>query len=205
MTSSRSQLALKTILVTGGAGYVGSHACKALARAGYTPVCYDSLERGHDWAVKWGPLEEGNILERKRLDEVLKKYRPQAVMHFAAYAYVEESVQCPEKYFRNNVEGSITLIDAMRTHGIDKMIYSSSCAVYGVPQETFLTENHPIAPINPYGEGKARVEQILQERSDKRELQYVSLRYFNAAGADPDLETGECHDPKHTLYPWYCR
>jgi UDP-arabinose 4-epimerase len=192
---------MSTILVTGGAGYIGSHACKALAQAGYTPVCYDNLERGHKWAVKWGPLELGNILDRKRLDEVLRKYKPDAVMHFAAYAYVEESVKYPEKYYRNNVEGSITLLEAMQAKGINKFIFSSSCAVYGIPQESLIMEDHPIAPINPYGAGKSEIENKLHEYSNASDFQYVSLRYFNAAGADPDGETGELHDPETHLIP----
>ena len=192
---------MSTILVTGGAGYIGSHACKALAKAGYTPVCYDNLERGHTWAVQWGPLELGNILDRKRLDEVLHKYKPDAVMHFAAYAYVEESVKYPDRYYKNNIEGSFTLLDAVRAHGINRFIFSSSCAVYGMPQQGLIREDHPIAPINPYGEGKSAVENKLLEYSNSSDFQYVSLRYFNAAGADPDGETGESHDPETHLVP----
>ena len=192
---------MKTILVTGGAGYIGSHACKALARAGYTPVCYDNLERGHAWAVQWGPLEQGDILDRQRLDAVLQKYQPDAVMHFAAYAYVEESVKDPDKYYKNNVEGSMTVLEAMRANGINRFIFSSSCAVYGTPQEPLLKENHPIAPINPYGAGKAAVENKLLEYSNASAFRYISLRYFNAAGADPEGEIGEAHEPETHLIP----
>jgi len=191
----------KSILVTGGAGYIGSHCCKALALAGYEPITYDSLERGHAWAVKWGPLEQGDILDRNRLDEVLQKHKPEAVMHFAAYAYVEESVKFPDKYYKNNVEGSLNLLEAMRVNEINKFIFSSSCAVYGIPQEPLIREVHPIAPINPYGAGKSDVEKKLHEHSNKYDFQYVSLRYFNAAGADPDGETGEDHDPETHLIP----
>lgn len=192
---------MTAILVTGGAGYIGSHACKALASAGYTPVCYDNLERGHPWAVNWGPLEQGDILDRRRLDEVLRRYKPDAVMHFAAYAYVEESVHHPEKYYKNNVEGSLTVLAAMRAYGINKFIFSSSCAVYGMPQEDLIREDHPIAPINPYGEGKSTVEKKLSEYSKRYDFQYVSLRYFNAAGADPDGDIGESHNPETHLVP----
>lgn len=191
----------KPILVTGGAGYVGSHACKALARAGYTPICYDSLERGHAWAVKWGPLEKGDILDRKRLEEVLQKYRPIAVMHFAAYAYVEESVREPDKYFRNNVHGSLNVLEAIQACDVNKFIFSSSCAVYGMPKESPLQETHPIAPINPYGAGKATVEKKLMEFRNSSPLRYISLRYFNAAGADADGEIGEAHTPETHLIP----
>jgi len=191
----------KSILVTGGAGYIGSHCCKALALAGYEPVTYDNLERGHAWAVKWGPLEQGDILDRNRLDEVLQKHKPEAVMHLAAYAYVEESVKYPDKYYKNNVEGSLNLLEAMRANEINKFIFSSSCAVYGLPRDSSITEGHPVAPINPYGAGKLDVEKKLHEHSNKYDFQYVSLRYFNAAGADADGETGEDHDPETHLIP----
>ena len=191
----------KSILVTGGAGYIGSHCCKALALAGYEPVTYDNLERGHAWAVKWGPLEQGDILDRNRLDEVLQKHKPEAVMHFAAYACVEESVKYPDKYYKNNVEGSLNLLEAMRANGISKFIFSSSCAVYGLPRDSSITEGHPVAPITPYGAGKLDVEKKLHEHSNKYDFQYVSLRYFNAAGADADGETGEDHDPETHLIP----
>ena len=143
------------ILVTGGAGYIGSHTCKALAHAGYLPVAYDNLSRGHRWAVKWGPLEVGDILDRGRLDEVIQKYKPEAVIHFAAFAYIGESVLEPAKYYRNNVAGSLMLLDAMRDFGIDKIIFSSTCATYGTPEGTPITEQHEQLPINPYGTIKA--------------------------------------------------
>jgi len=191
----------KSILVTGGAGYIGSHCCKALALAGYEPVTYDNLERGHEWGVKWGPLEVGDVRDQDKLEEVFKKYKPEAVMHFAAYAYVEESVKYPDKYYKNNVEGSLNLLEAMRVNEINKFIFSSSCAVYGIPQEPLIREDHPIAPINPYGAGKSDVEKKLYEHSNKYDFQYVSLRYFNAAGADPDGEIGESHEPETHLIP----
>jgi len=190
-----------TVLVTGGAGYIGSHACKALARAGYTPVAYDNLVYGHPWAVRWGPLEEGDIADRKRLDAVLEQYRPSAVMHFAAYAYVGESVTDPGKYYRNNVAGTLTLLEAMRDHGVSRLIFSSTCATYGVPLEIPITEAHPQAPINPYGATKWMIERMLADFDTAHGLRSIALRYFNAAGADPDAETGEAHDPETHLIP----
>jgi UDP-arabinose 4-epimerase len=189
------------ILVTGGAGYIGSHACKALARAGYTPISYDNLVYGHRWAVRWGPFEEGDILDRARLDVVLERYRPAAVLHFAAYAYVGESVQDPGKYYRNNVAGTLTLLEAIRDHGIDKLIFSSTCATYGIPERVPIREDHPQRPINPYGASKLMIERMLQDFDTAHGLRSVSLRYFNAAGADPDGEIGEAHDPETHLIP----
>ncbi|OQY04599.1 MAG: UDP-glucose 4-epimerase GalE [Desulfobacteraceae bacterium 4572_123] len=191
----------KPILVTGGAGYIGAHACKALATAGFTPVAYDNLVYGHRQAVKWGPLEEGDIGDRERLEAVLHKYDPAAVMHFAAYAYVGESVENPAKYYRNNVAGSLTLLESMRSCGIDKIIFSSTCATYGMPEQIPIAEDHPQNPINPYGRSKLVVEWILQDFAKAYGLNFVSLRYFNAAGADPDAEIGEKHDPETHLIP----
>ena len=191
----------KRILVTGGAGYIGSHACKALAAAGYTVITYDNLVYGHPWAVKWGPLEKGDILDRSRLDEVITTYRPEAVMHFAAYAYVGESVENPGKYYRNNLAGALTLLEAMRDHRIDKFIFSSTCATYGVPQEMPISEDHFQLPINPYGHSKLMVEQILRDFHSAHGIRSISLRYFNAAGSDSDGEIGEVHDPETHLIP----
>ena len=189
------------ILVTGGAGYIGSHTCKALARGGYLPVSYDNLVYGHEWAVKWGPLEVGDIGDRGRLDAVLEKYRPRAVLHFAAYAYVGESVDNPGKYYRNNVAGTLSLLEAMRDHGVEEMIFSSSCATYGMPLEIPIPETHPRQPINPYGASKLMVERMLADFHHAHGLHSVSLRYFNAAGADPDGTVGEDHDPETHLIP----
>lgn len=189
------------ILVTGGAGYIGSHACKALALAGYTPISYDNLVYGHRWAVKWGPLEEGDISDRDRLNKVIAKYQPAAVMHFAAYAYVGESVQDPGKYYRNNVAGTLTLLEAMRDHGVNKFIFSSTCATYGVPESVPIREDHPQHPINPYGASKLMIERMLQDFDAAHGLRSISLRYFNAAGADPDCEIGEAHHPETHLIP----
>jgi UDP-arabinose 4-epimerase len=189
------------VLVTGGAGYIGSHACKALARAGYTPVAYDNLVNGHEWAVKWGPFERGDILDRARLAEVFERHRPAAVMHFAAFAYVGESVADPAKYYRNNVEGTLALLEAMRAAGVETLVFSSSCATYGIPAETPIREDAPQAPINPYGATKLIVERILADYRTAYGLQSVALRYFNAAGADPEGEIGEAHEPETHLIP----
>jgi len=189
------------ILVTGGAGYIGSHACKALAKAGYTPITYDNLIYGHEWAVQWGPLERGDILDAQRLGEVMARYRPKAVMHFAAFAYVGESVEDPAKYYRNNVVGTLNLLDAMREQGVPKIVFSSTCATYGMPRQVPMEENHPQNPINPYGWSKLMIEQALRDYASAYEMNAVSLRYFNAAGADPDGEIGESHEPETHLIP----
>jgi UDP-arabinose 4-epimerase len=191
----------KNVLVTGGAGYVGSHACKALAGSGYTPVVLDNLVYGHEAVVKWGPLCTGDILDRSFLDAVFKQYAPVAVMHFAAYAYVGESVENPGKYYRNNVCGTLSLLEAMRDHGVDKLIFSSTCATYGVPNSLPIPETHVQDPINPYGRSKLMIEQVLRDFDHAHALRSVSLRYFNAAGADPDGVTGEDHDPETHLIP----
>jgi UDP-arabinose 4-epimerase len=156
---------------------------------------------GHDWAVKWGPLEIGDILDRNRLDKVITQYRPHAVIHFAAFAYVGESVKDPIKYYRNNVAGSVTLLEAMRNHSIRKFIFSSTCSTYGVPSYLPIDELHPQQPINPYGSSKLMIEQILKDVGQSDGIRSVSLRYFNAAGADPDGEIGEDHDPETHLIP----
>jgi UDP-arabinose 4-epimerase len=192
---------MKHVLVTGGAGYIGSHACKALAAAGYVPVTFDNLSYGHRSAVRWGPFVHGDLLDRATLDAALRAWRPVAVMHFAAFAYVGESVTNPGKYYRNNVAGSLTLLEAMRDAGVDKFIFSSTCATYGVPQAMPLREDHPQNPINPYGASKLMIERMLQDFDAAHGLRSISLRYFNAAGADPDGETGEAHDPETHLIP----
>ena len=191
----------KRVLVTGGAGYVGSHACKALARAGYLPVVYDNLSRGHAWAVKWGPLERGDLLNPARLATVIRKHRPFAVLHFAALAYVGESVEDPLRYYRNNVGGTINLLEAMRDASVNKLVFSSTCAVYGAPKKIPIPEDHPQAPLNPYGHSKRTVEQMLADSAAAHGLRSVSLRYFNAAGADTENEIGEVHDPETHLIP----
>lgn len=191
----------KTILVTGGAGYIGSHACKALAANGYVPVAYDNLEHGHEWAVKWGPLEKGDITDSERLAEVIRTHKPNGVIHFAAYAYVGESVEDPAKYYCNNVAGTLNLLETMHSHEIDRIVFSSSCATYGIPQHVPIPIDHPQDPINPYGASKLMVERILRDFDTAYGIRHVALRYFNAAGADPDAEIGEDHDPEPHLIP----
>jgi UDP-arabinose 4-epimerase len=194
-----------SILVTGGAGYVGSHACKALARAGYRPVVYDSLSRGHRSAVKWGPLIEGDLHESDRLVAAMRANRVAAVMHFAALAYVGESVASPEVYYRNNVVGTLSLLDAMREAGVATIVFSSTCAVYGVPQTVPIRETTEKAPLNPYGDTKLAIERALHWFGAAHGWHYAALRYFNAAGADPDGEIGEDHDPETHLIPLVLR
>lgn len=189
------------ILVTGGAGYIGAHACKALAKAGYLPIAYDNLVYGHEQFVKWGPFEQGDINNKTRLDEVIQKYKPTAVMHFAAFAYVGESVEDPGKYYRNNAAGSLTLLEVMRNHEIKKIIFSSTCATYGIPMHIPISEDHQQKPINPYGNSKLMAEQFLKDFDVAHGVKSIALRYFNAAGADPDGEVGEDHTPETHLIP----
>lgn len=192
---------MTTILVTGGAGYIGSHACKALAKAGFTPVVYDNLVRGNDWAVKWGPLEIGDIADRARLDAVIAEYKPAATIHFAGYAYVGESVADPGKYYRNNVHGALNLLEALCDHRRGPIVFSSTCATYGVPETTPILESFPQVPINPYGRGKLIVEKMLSDFERAHAQRFAILRYFNAAGADADGEIGEDHAPETRLIP----
>lgn len=192
---------MKTILVTGGAGFVGSHACKALARAGYQPVTFDNLERGHEAAVKWGPLERGDIRDEASLRRAFATWRPDAVVHFAAYAYVGESTAEPLKYYKNNVAGTANLIETCVLSGCKHIVFSSSCTTYGIPEQLPLTETHPQRPISPYGYSKLIVERMLQDAEVAHDIRHVALRYFNAAGADPDGELGERHDPETHLIP----
>ena len=192
---------MATILVTGGAGYVGSHACKALAAAGHAPVVYDSLARGHRELVRWGPLEVGDLRDAARLDEVFARHRPVAVMHFAALAYVGESVQDPGLYYRNNVGGTLELLEAMRRAEVGTLVFSSTCSTYGIPERMPIGEDTPQRPINPYGTTKLVVERALADFDAAYGLRSVSLRYFNAAGCDPDGETGEIHEPETHIIP----
>jgi UDP-arabinose 4-epimerase len=189
------------VLVTGGAGYIGSHACKALAAAGFTPVVYDNLSRGFEWAVKWGPFERGDLLDQAQLETVIARHRPIAVMHFAAFAYVGESVAEPEIYYRNNVAGSLALLAAMRAQGVERMVFSSSCTTYGLQGAEPIVEDTPQAPVNPYGVTKLLAEQAMRDYAVAYGLRGVAMRYFNAAGADPDGEIGEAHDPETHLIP----
>jgi len=195
----------QSILVTGGAGYIGSHACKALAGAGYRPVVYDNLSRGHQLAVRWGPFVAGDLQDRTRLAETMRTHDIAAVMHFAAFAYVGESVTDPELYYANNVGGTLSLLGAMREAGVDRIVFSSTCAVYGVPDRLPIVETTATMPLNPYGETKLAIERALHWYAGAYGLRFIALRYFNAAGADPDGELGENHDPETHLIPLVLR
>ncbi len=189
------------ILVTGGAGYIGSHACKALHAAGFVPVSYDSLVHGHREAVKWGPLVEGDLADAVRLSQTIRQHGIEAVIHFAGFTFVGESMSAPGKYFRNNFANTLALLDAMVENGIKHIVFSSTAAVYGLPERIPIPEDHPKNPINPYGESKRFVERALDWYASAHGLSTASLRYFNAAGADPDGEIGEDHDPETHLIP----
>jgi len=189
------------VLVTGGAGYIGSHAAKALAAAGYTVVAFDSLVAGHRAAAKFGPLVEGDIADLQAVRAALKAHDIFAVMHFAAFLDVGESVREPSKYYRNNVAGAVTLLEAMAAESVRHFVFSSTCATYGEPIETPIAETHPQNPINSYGESKLAVERALPHFERAHGMHWAALRYFNAAGADPDGEIGEDHSPEIHLIP----
>jgi len=189
------------ILVTGGAGYIGSHVSRELQRAGHLPVVLDSLSRGHKWAVRWGPLAEIDLANTEAVRNVLEQYRIDAVIHLAAFAYVGESNSKPGEYFRNNFTNSQSLLDAMRMAGVSRVIFSSTCATYGDPHHLPMTEAHPQSPTNAYGESKRMVERMLEWYQRAHGLQWTALRYFNAAGADASCEIGEVHSPEPHLIP----
>lgn len=189
------------ILVVGGAGYIGSHINKMLHKNRFDTVIFDNLVYGHKEAVKWGTLEIGDLADEARLDEIFTKYDIDAVFHFAAYAYVGESVENPSKYYTNNVGNTIKLLDAMVRHNVKYFVFSSTCATYGKPQAVPITEDMPQNPINPYGATKLMVERILADYKIAYGMNYCCLRYFNAAGADPECEIGESHDPETHLIP----
>jgi len=189
------------VLVTGGAGYIGSHAAKALARAGFEPVVFDNFSAGHRWAVKWGPLVEADMSDHGALRQAIRRYGIVAAIHFAAHAYVGESVREPRKYFQNNITNSLNLIDALLDTGVKHIVFSSSCAVYGVPESLPISEDHPKLPANPYGESKLFIERALDCYGRAYDLRWAVLRYFNAAGADPEGELGEAHNPETHLLP----
>lgn len=189
------------ILVTGGAGYIGSHVAKSLAMSGHEPVVLDDLSAGHRWAVRWGPLIEDDLSNVARLTSILKRHEIKAVFHLAANAYVGESVNHPRKYYRNNVVHTLNLLDAMLNVGVTRLVLSSSCATYGYPDVLPIAEGHPQLPSNPYGETKLAVERLLHWYDQAYALQSVVLRFFNAAGADSDLELGEVHTPETHLIP----
>jgi len=189
------------ILVTGGAGYIGSHVCKALALNGATPVTLDNLSLGNKWAALWGPLIVGDISDKELLNSLCKEYQFQGVIHLAALSNIRESQQTPLTYYRNNVGGSAILLEVVREHKIPYFVQSSSCAIYGMPEQIPIDETHPKVPINPYGTSKWMVEQILQSVGQSQGIKIAILRYFNAAGADLDGEIGEAHDPETHLIP----
>lgn len=189
------------IVVTGGAGYVGSHACKRLAADGHQILVIDNLVHGHAEFVKWGDLEKVDLLNLEALTDALTQFEPESVLHFAAYAYVGESVREPVKYYENNVLGTLNLLKAMKATKCQQLVFSSTCATYGEPKLIPITESTPQHPINPYGQTKLMVEQILRDAHTAYGLESVSLRYFNAAGADPEGEIGEDHHPETHLIP----
>ena len=189
------------VLVTGGAGYVGAHACKALARAGYTPFVYDNLSTGHESFVRWGALIKGDIRDHATLREVILACDIEAVLHFAACAYVGESVINPQKYYDNNVVGTLSLLRAMLETDTSTIVFSSSCAIYGEPEQVPIVEDAAKQPVNPYGASKLMIERVLSDYTRAYGLQSVALRYFNAAGADPECEVGELRDPETHLIP----
>ncbi|QIE46046.1 UDP-glucose 4-epimerase GalE [Pseudohalocynthiibacter aestuariivivens] len=192
---------MTNILVTGGAGYIGSHACKALQAAGYTPVTYDNLSIGWQDAVKFGPFEQGDLTDRERLDQVFAAYQPAAVMHFAALSQVGDSIRSPETYWHNNVAGSLTLMQAAVHAGCRNFVFSSTCATYGDQDNVVLDEECAQHPINPYGASKRAIEDMLHGFEVAHDLHHVIFRYFNVAGADPEAEIGEFHKPETHLIP----
>jgi len=197
-TTPRAQ---KTVIVTGGAGYIGAHACKALHAAGYLPVVVDDLAAGCRDHVKWGPLVEADIAHTDAMSRIFEEYAPLAVMHFAAHIEVGESMQNPEKFYWNNVAGGLALLSTMRQHDIKNFIFSSTCAVYGQPNQVPITEATPRQPLNTYGKTKFMLELMLEDYSRAYGLNYIGFRYFNACGADPEGEIGERHDPETHLIP----
>jgi len=189
------------ILIAGGAGYIGSHVNKLLSQRGFKTVVYDNLSRGHREFVKWGEFFEGDLLDVDRLRLCFKTYPIDAVMHFSAFALVEESIAYPERYYRNNVLGTLNLLEVMRESEVKYFIFSSSCAIYGLPERVPIPEDHPKRPINPYGRTKLIIEEALMDYDRAYGLKHINLRYFNAAGADPEGEIGELHHPETHLIP----
>jgi UDP-arabinose 4-epimerase len=198
---TRSAKSPLKLLVTGGAGYVGSHACKALHAAGFDPMTYDDLSSGHRWAVRWGALEIGDILDVVSLARVMKACRPAAVIHFAAKALVDESMRSPDLYWRINTAGTLALLQAMRIANVDVIVFSSTCAVYGVPNSTPIAEDSSKSPVNAYGASKLAAERMILDFAHAYDLKWTCLRYFNAAGADPDGEIGEARAVETHIVP----
>jgi UDP-arabinose 4-epimerase len=189
------------ILIVGGAGFIGSQTAKHVAAAGQEPVVLDDLSSGHRWALRWGAFEEGDLSDRAAIERLLARHTVTAVIHFAGFIQVGESVRDPGKYFRNNVVSTVNLLDALVARGVRDIVFSSSAAVYGAPVRVPLDEDHPIAPLSPYGDSKAWVERMLRWYGDAHGLRWSALRYFNAAGADPGGELGEDHPKESHLIP----
>ena len=189
------------VLVTGGAGYVGAHTCLRLSEAGFAPVVFDNLSNGHEAFVQWGPLVQGDVRDAAQLDAVFAAHRPVAVLHFAALIEVAASVTSPADFYDVNVAGSLAVIGAARRAGVKAMVFSSTCATFGAPVRMPMDETHPQAPINPYGRTKLIVEQVLADLDRYSGFRSVALRYFNAAGADPEGRIGERHDPETHVIP----
>ena len=192
---------METILVTGGAGYIGSHICKALKTAGFLPVVFDNFSHGHEWAAAFGPTVRGDLQNRDDIDKAFTEYSPRAVIHLAASIHLRESIEKPLLHYQNNVMGTLSLLSAMADHGISELVFSSSAAVYAPPEYLPIDEKHPKGPMNPYGKTKWMCEQIIQDFSVAHGLKAVCLRYFNAAGADPEGQIGEAHDPETHVIP----
>jgi UDP-glucose-4-epimerase GalE len=192
---------LSSILIVGGAGFIGSHTAKLVAAAGHKPVVFDNLSSGHRWALRWGVFEEGDLADRDAIDRVLARHHVDAVIDFAAHIEVGESVRNPRKYFRNNLVNTLNLLDAMVDKGVQQIVFSSTAAVYGDPLVVPIPEDHRLLPVNPYGESKLFVERTLRWYGDAYGLRWAVLRYFNAAGADPGGEIGEDHAPESHLIP----
>lgn len=194
-------LCMQTVLVVGGAGYIGSHICKLLSASGFNPVVYDNLSTGHSWAVKWGDLVVGDIHDQALVEDTLRRYSPVGVIHLAALAIVSESVSRPDLYWANNVSGSLSLFRAILAYGRIPVIFSSTCATYGIPAFSPIDEEMPQNPINPYGRSKLAVEFILADLDKAYGFPHVNLRYFNAAGASVDGDIGEAHNPETHIIP----
>jgi len=189
------------ILVTGGAGYIGSHTAKALAKAEYEPVVLDNLSMGHAENVRWGRLIQADLADAGEIRKIFQTHKIEAVIHFAGSAFVGESMQIPRRYLGNNTVNTFHLLDAMLDHGVRRFVFSSTCATYGIPEHRRIAEEHPQRPVNPYGESKLMVERMLHWLGEREGLRWIALRYFNAAGADPDGDLGEKHDPEPHLIP----
>jgi UDP-arabinose 4-epimerase len=194
----------RNVLVTGGAGYIGSHVAKALARAGYVPVTLDNLGNGHREAVRWGPLVQADLADLSALERTMKAHAIKAVIHLAGFIEVGESVREPARFYRNNFTNALALLEVMRAAAIDIFVFSSTAAVYGMPQRVPMTEDHPTNPVSPYGESKLMVEWALRALHRAHGQRWMALRYFNASGADRDGEIGENHEPESHLIPRAC-